>query len=214
MLVGGSGMKYGNGREALLAAVVKVVGESGLVGLTNRKVGSAAGVDNSLITYYFGSRDGLLEAATEWATNRSLEQLSILAEARLGTSFAEAVVDLVRADPDLQLFQFEMIIASRRQPQLRPTVERLYDRYIDTFQKMLSLYGYPDRRPLARAIFSSLESLSLQQLTVASPEEVKAAIADLDELLALRAGSPAGAGTSNEDLADGYRGAWVRSPGR
>lgn len=53
-------MKYGNGREALLAAVVKVVGESGLVGLTNRKVGSAAGVDNSLITYYFGSRDGLL----------------------------------------------------------------------------------------------------------------------------------------------------------
>ena len=46
-------MKYGNGREALLAAVVKVVGESGLVGLTNRKVGSAAGVDNSLITYYF-----------------------------------------------------------------------------------------------------------------------------------------------------------------
>ena len=102
-------MKYGNGREALLAAVVKVVGESGLVGLTNRKVGSAAGVDNSLITYYFGSRDGLLEAATEWATDRSLEQLSVLAEARLGTSFAEAIVDLVRADPNLQLFQFEMI---------------------------------------------------------------------------------------------------------
>ena len=109
VLVGGSEMKYGNGREALLAAVVKVVGESGLVGLTNRKVGSAAGVDNSLITYYFGSRDGLLEAATEWATDRSLEQLSVLAEARLGTSFAEAIVDLVRADPNLQLFQFEMI---------------------------------------------------------------------------------------------------------
>ena len=54
-------------RVALLAAVVQVVGESGLVGLTNRKVGSVAGVDNSLITYYFGSRDGLLEAATEWA---------------------------------------------------------------------------------------------------------------------------------------------------
>ena len=45
-------MKCGDGREALLAAVVQVVGESGLVGLTNRKVGSVAGVDNSLITYY------------------------------------------------------------------------------------------------------------------------------------------------------------------
>ena len=83
-------MKCGDGREALLAAVVQVVGESGLVGLTNRKVGSVAGVDNSLITYYFGSRDGLLEAATEWATDRSLKHLSILPEARLGESFAEA----------------------------------------------------------------------------------------------------------------------------
>lgn len=88
-------MKCGDGREALLAAVVQVVGESGLVGLTNRKVGSVAGVDNSLITYYFGSRDGLLEAATEWATDRSLKHLSILPEARLGESFAEAVVNLV-----------------------------------------------------------------------------------------------------------------------
>lgn len=103
-------------------------------------------------------------------------------------------MDLVRADPNLQLFQFEMIIASRRQPQLRPTVERLYDRYIDSFQTMLSLFGYPDRRPLARAIFASMESLSLQQLTVVSPEEVKAAIADLDELLALHADSPARTG--------------------
>jgi AcrR family transcriptional regulator len=163
-----------------------------LVGLTNRKVGSVAGVDNSLITYYFGSRDGLLEAATEWATDRSLKHLSILPEARLGESFAEAVVNLVLDDPYLQLFQFEMIIASRRQPQLRPTVERLYDRYIDSFQKILSLYGYPDRRPLARAVFASLESLSLQQLTIASPGEVKAAIADLDELLALRSGAFAG----------------------
>ena len=56
----------------------------------------------------------------------------------------------------------------------------------------MSLYGYPDRRPLARAVFASLESLSLQQLTIASPGEVKAAIADLDELLALRSGAFAG----------------------
>ena len=180
-------MKYGNGREALLAAVVQVVGKNGLVGLTNRKVGAAAGVDNSLITYYFGSREGLLEATTEWATSRSLEQLSAVSQARLGTTFAEAVVDLVLTEPELQLFQFEMIIASRRQPQLRPMVQRLYDTYIDSFQKMLGLYGYPDRRSLARAIFASLESQTLQQLTIASPEEVKDAIADLDELLAPRA---------------------------
>lgn len=183
MAVRGERLKYGDGREALVAAVVQVVGRDGLAGLTNRKVGKEAGVDNSLITYYFGSREGLLAAATEWATGRSLELANAASTARLDATFAEAVVNLVLTEPELQLFQFEMILASRRQAELRPTVARLYDSYIESFQKMLVLYGYPGNRPLARAVFSSVESLILQQLTVADPADVKDAIADLDGLL-------------------------------
>ncbi len=86
----GRSRRYGDGREALLAAVVHVVADRGLRGLTYRAVAEHAGVNNTLISHHFGSRDALLEAAMEWASERTrrLSDLSTIEE--IDAEFARA----------------------------------------------------------------------------------------------------------------------------
>src|SRR4051794_39760843 len=122
--------KYGDGRDALLAAVVRVVAEKGLRGLTYRAVAERAGVNNTLISHHFGSRDALLNAAMEWASARSIRLSDLSATEEIDADFAAALVDFVQSEPELQLFQYEMILESRRRPELRPAAEALYAAYI------------------------------------------------------------------------------------
>ena len=176
---------YGVGHEALLTAAIEVVAESGLRGLTYRAVAARAGVNNSLVAHHFGNRDGLIEAALEWATERTLE---LFAESELDAGnelFADDIVTrLAGADPALQLFQYELLLESRRVPQLRASVERQYEAYIAAWQHALGDHGFdPDDRGLARAVAAAIDGLLLQQLTIASQTDVMAAVRRLRRLL-------------------------------
>jgi AcrR family transcriptional regulator len=182
-MANGRAHKYGDGRDALLAAVVAVVAEKGLRGLTYRAVADHAGVNNTLISHHFGSRSALLEAAMEWASARSIRLSDLSATEEVDVGFAQALVELVQSEPELQLFQYEMILESRRKPELRPAAVKLYDSYVESMQQALQRHGYQDTGPLARAIFAALDGLVLQQLTVADTESVRDAIVRVGELL-------------------------------
>lgn len=186
MADGARNHRYGGGREALLEAVVHVVAEKGLRGLTYRAVAERAGVNNTLIAHHFGSRDALLVAAVEWATERSVQLSDLSGSLALDDDFAQALVDLVRSEPDLQVFQYEMILESRRRPELRPAVVRLYDTYIHSLESSLEAQGYAAPSSLARAVFGALDGLVIQELAMADPESgvVREAIVRLGALLA------------------------------
>jgi AcrR family transcriptional regulator len=182
--------KYGDGRDALLAAVVQVVAEKGLRGLTYRAVAERAGVNNTLISHHFGSRDALLNAAMEWASARSIRLSDLSATEEVNADFATALVDFVQSEPELQLFQYEMILESRRRSELRPAAVALYDAYVGSMEDALRKHGYADARPLARAVFAALDGLVLQLLTVTGPETAREAIIRIGAMLA---GQPAAA---------------------
>lgn len=182
-MANGRAHKYGDGRDALLAAVVAVVAEKGLRGLTYRAVADYAGVNNTLISHHFGSRSALLEAAMEWASARSIRLSDLSATEEVNVEFAQALVELVQSEPELQLFQYEMILESRRKPELRPAAVKLYDSYVESMQQALRRHGYQDTAPLARAIFAALDGLVLQQLTVADTDSIRDAIVRVGELL-------------------------------
>jgi AcrR family transcriptional regulator len=59
------GWAYGDGREALLTAAVRVVARKGIRHLTYRALARQAGVTHGLVTYHFGSRDALIRAALQ-----------------------------------------------------------------------------------------------------------------------------------------------------
>lgn len=183
--------EYGKGREALLAATVQVVAERGLHGLTLRAVAEVAGVNNTLISHHFGTKDALLHEAVAWATARAIRLSDLSAAETIDGNFAGALVELVASEPHLQIFQYEFVLESRRRPDLRAEAVALYEGYIEGLELALARHGHADTKPLARAVFAALDGLVFQQLTVADGAVVQTAIERIGSLLeANLAGSP------------------------
>ncbi|MCH6471579.1 TetR/AcrR family transcriptional regulator [Sinomonas terrae] len=178
-----SELRYGIGREALIGAVIDVVAEEGLDGLSYRKVAQRAGVNNTLISHHFGSKEALLEAATVWAVQRSQQMADLTLASELDKDFAASLTRLVADEPNLQIFQYYMILASRRSPELGRMANNLYESYISLVERFLTHYGHRADRAAARAIFAALDGLVLQQLTVSSRDDIVAAIIRLGELI-------------------------------
>ncbi|MGK3950860.1 TetR/AcrR family transcriptional regulator [Microbacterium sp. I2] len=171
---------YGDGREALLKATVAVVARKGLRGLTFRAVAEEAGVNNTLIAHYFGNRDGLLAAALEWSADRSIGAADLSEYATDAEHFRAALVSNVLSEPDVEIFQFEMILESSRRPELQAPVRRLYERYVAALAAGREKLGAPSSEPLNLALFAALDGLMLQYLSRSiTAEQLEDAVAAL-----------------------------------
>ena len=167
---------YGTGREALLAATVHVVARKGLRGLTFRAVAEHAGVNNTLVVHHFGKRDALIEAALEWSVQQSigLSQLGQLPPTE--EEFCRSILSLIEDNPDIQIFQYEMILESRRRPELAGPVRHLYESYIAALSEGLQRIGVGGQDGAAQAAFAALDGLVLQLLAGTNTQGVEAAI--------------------------------------
>ncbi|ANS70434.1 hypothetical protein SLINC_8210 [Streptomyces lincolnensis] len=191
-------MNYGEGREALLNAAVRVVAQGGLRRLTYRAVAQEAGTTHGLVVHHFGSRDALIEEALAHAIRTSLNTSALEPGTGKVADFSVGVSDMVTADPDIQAFQYELLLESRRRPELLPHLRALYDEYFDASGRELARM-LPDGagRPLTRLVFAALDGLVLHQLVFGEPETTDAAIEELRALLRLLV--DAGHGTPEGD---------------
>jgi len=71
-------MSHGNlsTREKIIVAAINCIEESGLQSLTIRSIAAKAGVNSAAISYYFGTKEKLVEEAL----NRTLEELKKIPE--------------------------------------------------------------------------------------------------------------------------------------
>lgn len=176
-------LPYGDGRDALLSAVVDVVAEKGLRGVTYRSVAARAGVNHTLVTHHFGSIEGLLTATMEWAVQRSIDETELAHIADFDGRFADALMETVSSEPELQLFQFEMLLEARRKPEILSIVERLYENYVGTVEAALRQRGIDTGGEAALAIFAALDGLMLQYLTLGNPTKIRAAVIQVGKLM-------------------------------
>ncbi|NEB03673.1 TetR family transcriptional regulator [Streptomyces sp. SID13726] len=187
---------YGEGREALLKAAVRVVARRGLRHLTYRAVAEEAGVTHGLVVHHFGSRDTLIEESLAYAIRTSLS--SSLLEPGTGRpeDFVAGLTDMVEGDPDGQAYQYELLLEARRRPELLPQVRELYDEYFGASQRELSRILPGDASPaLNRLVFAALDGLVLHQVTgLGTREDTEAALTELRSLL-----HRLGAGRSADD---------------
>ncbi|MFD6061348.1 TetR/AcrR family transcriptional regulator [Rhodococcus wratislaviensis] len=174
---------YGEGRAALLAAVVRVVADQGLRKLTYRAVAKEAGVAHGLVAHHFGTRDVLLEAALQFSLENSVTSIST----RPGSGDLEAVfaglVAMVENNPADQAFQYELILESRRRPELRPYVEAIYQAYIDGLQLELECAGINPDPALSHLIYAAADGLVFHQITIGRPELTERSLKHLRALL-------------------------------
>jgi hypothetical protein len=89
----------------------------------------------------------------------------------------------VSSEPELQLFQFEMLLEARRKPELKALLDRLYDNYISTVETALRERSLDTDDELSRAVFAALDGLMLQFLTFGNPAKIRSAVVQVGKLL-------------------------------
>jgi AcrR family transcriptional regulator len=178
---------YGEGRALLISATIDVVAEKGLRGMTFRAVAEHAHVNNSLVAHHFGNRAALLAAALESAVEQSIESTHLL-DLSSEEQFADALLTSITERPELQAFQYEMILEARRNELFRDPVTRLYDRYHAAAEDALRAIGFSDDTdPVARWLFAALDGIVLQSMAGVPETQLRAAIHNMWTLLRQRA---------------------------
>ena len=174
---------YGQGREALLDATIRVVSTQGLRGLTYRSVAAEAQVSHGSVQYHFGDWSTLVESALAYCLERSIPS-SVLGSPDTGIdAFADGIVALVTDQPDLQAFQYELQLEARRRPELLPVVERMNANYRALVSRELARHGITDPH-VAEIVFMALEGLVLHQSVYGDTRRTEGAIEALRTLLA------------------------------
>ncbi|MFC5663809.1 TetR/AcrR family transcriptional regulator [Kitasatospora misakiensis] len=179
-------VNYGAGREALLNAAVRVVARGGLRKLTYRAVAEEAEVTHGLVVHHFGSRDALIEEALAHAVRASLSTSAVEPGTGRVADFSAGLSRMVAGDPEIQAFQYELLLESRRRPELLPQLRELYHEYFGATQRELDRMLPDGASPaLMRLVFAALEGLVLHQLVFEEPEATDAALGELRALLRL-----------------------------
>jgi DNA-binding transcriptional regulator YbjK len=168
-------------RTALLDATLHVIGTRGLGEATHRAVESAAGVPHGTVTYYFGSRDGLLAAAVE--RMRELDEGRVAAMAQqlvmaFATSGLDAVIDAVAEggaalfedDPVPMQARYEMLLAGSRDEAIGTLMRECTQIFWDLAKPVVIAAGSTDPDGDARIIMAMIDGLYFDAVTKGPPD--------------------------------------------
>ncbi len=156
-------------RSTITKAAVALIAEEGVAGTTQRKVAKRAGVSLASVTYHFATRDDLFEGAFDHMIDESVTQLRELKKAAqegnisLSEAWDAVVRDTDGRTPAHVAASFELLVASMRQPHLRPISIRLLDALNAFFQTWTQ---GPDP---ARSALSLMLGLSLTEAASGRP---------------------------------------------
>jgi AcrR family transcriptional regulator len=127
----------GERREAILTAAARVIARSGVRGLRVEEVASEAGVSPPLLYYHFASRQGLIRAALERASDKA-PSAALRADAGPASGY-EAVeeallaeLDEERAVRDNAIVWGEVSATAVFEPELREDVKRVTEAWSGT----------------------------------------------------------------------------------
>lgn len=171
----------GNTRALVLDAALQIVAEQGLQALTHRGVERRAGVSHGTTTYYFSTRDAMIEALLEHVSERQIEwvraRYAELGTVDLGTidpdAFSRRMLAETMADRALTLARYELYLHAARNPQMQDLVSRHRQAHVSAQADLFGRLGAPDPQWAANRFLSAVEGVILYQLSV--PE------ADFDE---------------------------------
>jgi DNA-binding transcriptional regulator YbjK len=160
-------------REEILRATLRVIGAHGADAVTHRAVAAEAGVPVSATTYYFASKDELLEQTLLMAAREETERIERLvldlAPQELSASdWAAAVAAMiardVRDEPDRHVALFELGLEATRTELLRGELQRWQEAHIRLAELGCRAVGSDEPELDARVVVAALTGLMLEQL--------------------------------------------------
>ncbi|MFZ2177695.1 MAG: TetR/AcrR family transcriptional regulator [Rhodococcus sp. (in: high G+C Gram-positive bacteria)] len=166
----------------LARATVSVIARDGLRGLTTQAVALEAEADAAVLRG-FGSTDALIDAALRYALDKSASIFDGITSGSSLDNFVEHLTDLVARDPDLQVFQYELMLESRRTPRLDPHVKLLYATYLEATSQALTRLGITADEDLTLLVYSAIEGFIMHQLVAKDRPATERAIERLRRIL-------------------------------
>lgn len=169
-------------RQALIEATLRIIEEEGLEGVTHRRVADAAGVPLAATTYYFSSKEDLMQAAMESLIARDTESLRVIADLVLergSMSLEEGIeaiigwqAELLRSHRMQRFAEFELYLRVARtapRPDDLPDWPHAFHEVACAALKALGLED-PDRE--AKAMVALVHGLVLHGLVSKDPDYI------------------------------------------
>ncbi|MDV5144823.1 TetR family transcriptional regulator [Streptomyces sp. SBC-4] len=149
-------------RERIVAAALRVVGRSGIAGLSHRTVAAEADVPLGSTTYHFASLDELLVAALREANEgfgKRLRESPALADpsTALSAALARLMGEWMGGERTGVELEYELYLAALRRPALRPVAAE----WTEAVTAALSSRTDP---VTARALVALVDGICLQVL--------------------------------------------------
>lgn len=166
----------------LARATVSVIARDGLRGLTVQAVAVEAGIGDAVL-HNIRSTDALVDVALRYALDKSASIFADITPDSSLDNFVEHLTDLVARDPDLQVFQYELMLDSRRTPRLDPHVQLLYATYLEATSQALTRLGITADEDLTLLVYSAIEGFIMHQLVAKDRLATERAIERLRRIL-------------------------------
>ncbi|MEV4078452.1 TetR/AcrR family transcriptional regulator [Nonomuraea fuscirosea] len=153
-------------RQQLTDAAISTLAQAGMRGLTHRAVDEIAGVPLGSCSYYFRTRQALLQAAVERLAEldglEHAERLALTAStdiAQIADSAAGLIEQWIVAGRERMLARYELSLEATRRPELRTVLVTVGKRHQDLAMKMLVAAGAPDPALRAPVFVAFLDGL-------------------------------------------------------
>ena len=191
--------KISERERPLMEATLRIIGRTGLDGVTHRAVATEAGMSVGAVTHHFETREVLVDAALRFALTREMNRLRALALSLQSKAFdAEAWVEALvnwysrelKTEAETHIACYEAFLAAARGARHRPVVVEWFETWRQSAELALRAAGSSNPRRHADLFVSALIGILLQQL--AAPRrgfrrEAKAALLELvDKLTAVK----------------------------
>ena len=175
-------------REALVEAALRVLLREGPRGLSHRAVASEASLPLAATTYYFSSKEELLEEALRRVAGEEAKRLeamtSELADGDVRAAGAGLGARALIAEHPSMLLKFEIYLEAARRPALRACCEAWIESFRGLAELVLRAGGAADPEQAARVLVATIDGLMVQRLATSSDPPDEATLeADLATVL-------------------------------
>ena len=155
-------------RTALLDAALHVIGTRGLREATHRAVEAEAGVPHGSVTYYFGSRDGLVHALVDRMVAECEAQVAEIARQQQAGSDVQSVARNIARwmdeNRELHMARLELELAAARDPRIQERMTDAARVFWAMCVPIAAAAGSPDPERDGRGMAAMVDGLLLDRL--------------------------------------------------
>ncbi|MFF3911291.1 TetR/AcrR family transcriptional regulator [Streptomyces sp. NPDC001848] len=180
-------------KAKLLQGALRALTEQGIAKTSARTIAAAAGVNQALVFYHFGSVDELLAAACRYGTEQRVaryrERLDAIDSLGELLAFGREMHEEEKAAGHVAVLG-QLLAGAQTHPRLAPATAAGLDLWIVEIERVLErvlaatpLGEFADARGLARAVSASFVGIELYEGV--DPEGAGAALGALDQLARL-----------------------------